>query len=219
VKLNPKPGYDEGELLRNLSSELGSGSFSRLGIPPACKAQIAATLQILEPFEQFYQSVMFLFERIRGAASDEFEVSLADLARTEQIDDAGQAIRKSAIDLGASLQAAREVDQPTTAEVEAVLRESGILALADDVLRLPTDATEAMRIVLRRHTQVQSGKFDKGLPKAAWTRLTEGGDRVRLTAQRHQSAASQRPADWTKVGRHPYRTDSAFAFNQACNIS
>ena len=219
VKLNPKPGYDEGELLRNLSSELSSGRFSRLGIPPACKAQIASILEILEPFEQFYQSVMFLFERIRGAASDEFEVSLADLARTEQINDAGQAIRKSAIDLRASLQAAREVDPTTTAEVEAVLRESGILALADDVLRLPTDATEPMRIVLGRHAQVQSGKFDKGLPKAAWTRLTEGGDRVRLTAQRHQLAASQRPADWTKVGRHPYRTGSAFAFNQACNIS
>jgi hypothetical protein len=75
-----------------------------------------------------------------------------------------------------------------------------------------------MRVVLRRHSQVQSGKFDKGLPKAAWARLMSSGDRVQLTAQRYQLAQSQRPAIWKDVDRHPYRTGSAFAFIQACNI-
>jgi len=217
MKVNPQPGHNEGELLRSLAIELRSGTFDKLGVPSMCLTQIAATLHILEPFEQFYQGVIFLFERIRGAASDEIEASLADLACTEPLEEAAGAIRKSAADLRRNLQAAREVNPMTANEVEVVLRESGILALAEDVLRQPNDASELMRLVLRRHGQVQSGKFDKGLRKAAWTRLS-GGDKVQLTAQRHQLAASQRPAGWKDVGRHPYRTGSAIAFIQACGI-
>ena len=88
---------------------------------------------------------------------------------------------------------------------------------AQMALRQPADASEVMRLVLRRHGQVQSGKFDKGLPKAAWTQLT-GGDKVQLKAQRDRLPASQRPAGWKDVGRHPYRTGSALAFIQACAI-
>jgi hypothetical protein len=217
AKLNPQPGYDEGELLRNLAIELRNGTFDEFGVPPICLTQIGAALQILEPFEQFYQGVLFLFERIRGAASDEIEASLADLASIEPVDEANRAIRKSAADLRRSLQMARAVNPTIAVEIEAVLRESGILALADDVLRDPADASDVMRLVLRRHGQVQSGKFDKGLPKAAWTRLTDG-DKVQLKAQRHRLPASQRPAGWKDVGRHPYRTGSALAFIHACDI-
>lgn len=217
VKLNPKPGHDEGELLRRLAIELRNGKSNNLKVPSVCLTQIAATLQILEPFEQFYQGLIFLFERIRGAASDEVEVSLSDLASLESIKEADVAIRKSAAELKRSLQAAREVNTTTTGEVETVLRESAILSLADEVLLQKPDHSEIMRLVIRRHVQVQSGKLDKGLPKAAWTRLTDN-DKIRLTAQRHQLAASQRPAGWKDVGRHPYRTGSAFAFTQACGI-
>jgi hypothetical protein len=218
-KLNPQPGYDEGELLRRVAYELRSGTFNKLAVPAVCMTQIAATLQILEPFEQFYQSAIFLFERIRGAASDEIEVSLSDLASAEPTKDARQAILKSAASLQTNLQAAREVHPATAAEVEAVLRESGILVLANEVLHQPIDATELMRLIVRRHAQVQSGKFDKGLPKAAWTRLNDAGDRIRLTAQRHLLPESQRPAGWKDAGRHPYRTNSAFAFIRACDIN
>jgi hypothetical protein len=218
AKLSPQPGYDEGELLRGLAKELWGGTFDNLGAPAACFTQIDATLQMLEPFEQFYQGVLFLFERIRGAASDEPEARLADLAGTESVGEAAQAIRKSAGDLRRSLQTAREVNATTTGAVADVLQKSGILALADEVLREPADSSELMRVVLRRHGQVQSGKFDKGQPKAAWTQLTDRDDRVRLKAQRYQLAPSQRPARWKDVGRHPYRTGSAFAFIQACDI-
>jgi hypothetical protein len=217
AKLNPQPGHDEGEVLRSLAIELRRGTFDKFGVPSSCMSQIGATLQILEPFEQLYQGVLFLFERIRGAASDEIEVSLTNLACMEPVDEADRAIRKSAADLRTSLQAVREVNPTTAVEVETVMRESGILALADDVLRQPADASEVMRLVLRRHGQVQSGKFDRGLPKAAWTRLTDG-DKVQLKAQRHRLPASQRPAGWKDVGRHPYRTGSALGFIQACDI-
>ena len=44
---------------------------------------------MLEPFEQFYQGVLFLFERIRGAASDEVEARLTDLASMEPVERSG----------------------------------------------------------------------------------------------------------------------------------
>ena len=217
-RLNPQPGYDEGDLLRRIGSELQSGTFGKLAVPADCLTQIAATLQVLEPFEQFYQGAIFIFERIRSAVSDEIEVNLSDLSRTIPMQEARQAILKAAESLLRNLQAAREINPATATEVDAVLRESGILSLANEVLHQATDGAELMRCIVRRHTQVQSGKFDKGLPKAAWTRLAEGGDRVRLTAQRHQLPVSQRPSTWKDASRHPYRTNSAFAFIRACNI-
>ncbi len=217
VTLKPLAGVDEGELLRRLRSELRGGAFDQLGLPLGSLTQIAATLQILEPFEQFYQGLIFLFERIRGAATDEGEVSLGAMARTEPIQDVTRAIHASTAALRRSLDEARVGNPTTTREVEAVLRESGVLTLVEEILGGPVDASELLRLVLRRHAQVQSGKFDKGLPKGAWTRLTDG-DRVRLTAQRHQLVPSQRPAGWKDVVRHTYRTGSAFAFIGACDI-
>ncbi len=218
AKLRPQPGYDEGALFRALAKDLQDGRFDKLGAPAACLSQICATLQMLEPFEQFYQGLLFLFERIRGAASDEVEARLSDLAVTVPVGEAAQAIRESAAGLRKALLAARELNAATAGEVERVLQGSGILALTDEVLREPADNSELMHVVLRRHGQVQSGKFDKGMPKAAWARTVDGDDRVRLTAQRYQLSLSQRPAGWKDIGRHPYRTGSAFAFIRACNI-
>lgn len=219
AKANPKPGYDEGAILRALAKDIRNGRFDNLGAPATCITQIDATFRLLEPFEQFYQGVTFLFERIRSAATDEVEASLTDLAKTDSLTEATEAIRKSADELRRSLLIACQVNASTAGDVEAVLRESGILSLVDDVLREPADTPELMRIVLQRHSHVQSGKFDKGLPKTAWARLTNTGNRVRLTAQRYQLSQSQRPATWKDVDRHPYRTGSAFAFIWACHMN
>ncbi len=102
-------------------------------------------------------------------------------------------------------------------EIERVLNESGILALVSEVLQEP-DVLAVLRRVLRRHDHVQSGKFDKGLPKAPWLRLANGSDSVRLTAQRHQLPSGKCPARWTDEGRHPYRTAGAFNFIEHCEI-
>jgi hypothetical protein len=219
AKANPKPGYDEGAILRGLAKDIRNGRFDDLGAPAACITQIDETFRLLEPFEQFYQGVTFLFERIRSAASDEVEARLTDMAKTASLTEAVEAIRKSADELRRSLMIACQVNATTARDVETVLRESGILSLVDDVLREPTDTPKLMRIVLQRHSQVQTGKFDRGLPKTAWARLTDTGDHVRLTAQRYQLSQSQRPATWKDVDRHPYRTGSAFAFIRACNMN
>jgi hypothetical protein len=216
--LNLQPGDNEAEVFRTLSRELGNGAFDHLGAPATCLKQIRATLQVLEPFEQFYQGLLFLFEQVRGAASDGAGVRLTDLAHAERVGEAGRAVHQSAEELGRSLQSAGEVDAATAGEVATVLRESGVLALADEVQREAAGEVGLMRVVLRRHGLVQSGKFDKGLAKAAWVRLAGTDDTVRLTAQRYQLPLSQRPKGWADVGRHPYRTSSALAFIQACNI-
>jgi hypothetical protein len=217
--LNLQPDDDEADVLRTLSQRLGDGKFDHLGAPVACLKQIRATLHVLEPFEQFYQGLLFLFEQVRGAASDEAEAHLTDLASAERVGEAGRAIRQSAEQLGSSLRIASEVDAATSGEVETVLRESGVLALADEVQRETAGDVGLMRVVLRRHGFVQSGKFDKGLAKAAWVRLAgTDDDTVGLTAQRYQLPLSQRPEGWADVGRHPYRTSSALAFIRACNI-
>jgi hypothetical protein len=217
--LELQPNYDEEELLRVLAEKLHDGRVDATGLPAVCLAQIKATFQMLEPFEQFYQGVLFLFERMRAAASDEGEAHLSDVAVMESVAEASQSIRDSAVGLRGAMVAAREVNATTARDVEAVLQESGIVALADEVLREPADNLQLIRVVLRRHGHVQSGKFDKGLPKAAWVRTADGGDRIRLTAQRYQLSARARPTGWKKVARHPYRTESAFAFIRACNIS
>jgi hypothetical protein len=210
--------YDEGDLLRALSNELRAGAFEKLGAPAFCLAQIAATLQMIEPFEQFYQGALFLFESIRGAATDETEARLIGLAGKERVVESVQGLRTSAAELRQRLTSAREVNLATTAAVEEVLRESGILALAADFLDETMEVTDLLRVILLRHKKVQSEKNDKGQPKAAWAVLTRSDEMVRLTAQRYELVPSQRPATWKEVDRHPYRTGSAFAFIRACNI-
>jgi hypothetical protein len=219
AKAKHKQSYDERSLLRSMARDIRKVKFDTFGTPANYLSQIDATLCVLEPFEQFYQGVTFLFERIRGAASDEPDAQLTDMANTVSVSEAAEAVRKSADELLRILLAAREVNATTAGEVEAVLRDSGVLSLAADVLHEQSDTPELMRIVLRRHSQVQSGKFDKGLPKAPWARLAKTGDRVSLTAQRYQLAQSQRPTLWKDVGRHPYRTGSALAFIHACSIT
>lgn len=216
-RLDAQPGYEEGQLLRKLHKESRNGTFESLKIPTASLTQLIAILQIVEPFEQFYQSAVFLFECIRGAVSDQMEVSLSTLADNEQIKDGRQAILNSARDLLNNLAQAHEINAIASSEVEAVLQGSGVLQLVHDVIRHANDASELLRLVVRRHTHVQSGKFDKGLPKAAWTRL-DGNDSIRLTAQRHQLTKSHRPEHWKDVSRHPYRTHSAYSFIRASNI-
>ena len=103
-------------------------------------------------------------------------------------------------------------------EVEVVFRESGILALAGQFLCQSTDDSELCGSFSGDMWQVQSDKFDKGLPKAAWTRRTDG----------EQSSPDGPTPPTGRVtttngldgrGPPPYRTGSAFAFIRACALT
>lgn len=161
--------------------------------------------------------MLFLFEHLRSVASAEERAALADVARAPVVLDADASVREHDEALRASLPAACDISPPTAWDVEGVLRESGILALAQETAE-SRDPMAIMRILLKRHEQVQSGKFDRGMPKAPEMPLAGDQETIWLTAQRYELPASQRPKDWTTMVRHPYRTASAYAFIKACRI-
>jgi hypothetical protein len=175
-------------------------------------------LLTLEPFESLYQSVVFLFNSIRAAATDAADASLNRLGASSAVKEAAVAASRNARQLQKMLASAREVSPSVTSEVAAVFRDSGVASLADDVSQPSADAPSILRTLLKRHHQVQSGKFDKGVPKAAWVAMADAHDRVRLPAQRYQLLPSQRRERWIDEPRHPYRTAGAFRFIDACRI-
>ncbi|MCI0409704.1 MAG: hypothetical protein L0191_14270, partial [Acidobacteria bacterium] len=64
-RLRPRGEYEEGVLLQTLARTLDGGGFDHLKVPESCRAQVSATLHMLEPFETFYQATIFLFDRVR----------------------------------------------------------------------------------------------------------------------------------------------------------
>ncbi len=215
--LDPAADYDEGALLQQLARGIADGSFGDLQTPAESIAQIQAALCILEPFERYYQAALFLFEHLRAVATAEGQAVLSGLAHAPAVLDADKSVRANSEALRASLPAARAISIVSAQDVESVLRESGVLALAQET-KDSRDAVAMMRIILRRHGQVQSGKFDRGMPKAPWMRLSDDWESVQLTAQRYELSSSRRPKHWTDVVRHPYRTTSAYAFIEACHM-
>lgn len=96
------------------------------------------------------------------------------------------------------------------------MRESGILALAEHIAAADSVA-DAARVLLQRHLSVQSGKFDRGHPKAPWLRLDR--DTAYLTSQRNELRGAQHARTWRHIGRHPYRISAAGRFIQQCRIA
>jgi hypothetical protein len=161
--------------------------------------------------------VLFLFEFQRGRASDGGEVSLSELIEVPEVQEASRSARQITDSWAAYLEEAREKEPATVREIEKVLRDSGLMELTGSTgtASLP----EFLPLLVRRHQQVQAGKFDRGQPKGPWLRLSPDGSRVLLTAQRFQLQRRDRPRVWTDVARHPYRTRSAQAFVAACPIA
>jgi hypothetical protein len=207
---------DETALLQQLANQLRNGGFERMKAPRECLNQITAILHVLEPFERFYQGVVFLFEVLRASATDAGQAPLAELADREDVQEAAGALKDSVSRLHQSLAEAQAISPAAVGEVALVLQDSRIFILADATRNQADERTELLRTVIRRHEEVQSRKFDRGLPKGAWLRVASG--RVQLTAQLHQLVPGQRPVVWTDTPRHPYRTPGAFAFIRACGI-
>ena len=208
---------NEGDQLQRMANDIKDDKFKHLKISEHCLGQIKSTLEILEHFEKFYQSLIFIFDLIRGAASDELEPSIHDLARQSTIKKTNKIILEFANKLKNSLIVANQFHTKTASEIGTVFRDSGILSLADDLLARQSDCSGMIRTIISRHEQVQSGKYDKDSPKAPWIKLTEN-NKVQLNAQRHQLAASSRRENWEDISRHPYRTHSALSFINACGI-
>jgi hypothetical protein len=204
----------ETDALKAVLASLSNGGAGAKLVPPKCADQIRAILTVVEPYERLYQSVLFLFQAIQAAATDEPEISITKVGGANSTTAAVAACAKASRMLPAALNRAAEIHGESIGPLGDALRGSGVTGLAEQLV-LATNPEQVLDIVLTRHEAVQGGKFDDGVRKASWLkRLTSG--KLRLSAQRFRLGVNMRPQKWSDVGRHPYRTAAAFAFIRAC---
>jgi hypothetical protein len=179
--------------------------------------QLRVVASLIEPLEQLYQSLLFIFDEIRARATENpAGLSLISLDESKSALEALAAAQRSERELRRSFALASQVNIATSAPIAQAMRESGVTGLAELVANAHTVA-EAARILIQRHIAVQSGKFDRGQPKASWLRLDDGN--ARLASQRNELQRGQQAKSWRHVPRHPYRTWAAGRFIQQCHIT
>jgi hypothetical protein len=194
-----------------------SGEFDALGSPEICRNRITPALLLIEPFEQFYQAALFLFEGIRAAATAESEPRLTNIA-SEKVTREGMAkTKEAAATLLSQVDAVVRGGQPVGSQFRIVLQASGVTDVAKNLIEAE-NGPRMLEIVLQRHADVQSRKFETGLPKGPWVRFEGRTHGARLTAQRFGLEATNRPETWSDIIRHPYRTASALNFVRLCRI-
>jgi hypothetical protein len=182
----------------------------------AAVRQLRVVGLLIDPFERFYQSLLFLFDEVRASATDNpAGCALTSFDQPGRISDALAAAQKSERDLCSGLVSAEKVDAAVVAPIALALRESGISALGASIAAA-TGVAEAIRVLIHRHMAVQSGKYDRGQQKAPWLRLDNGN--ARLTSQRNELKRSKHAKSWRGMDRHPYRTAGASRFIQECRI-
>ena len=210
-------GIAESVLLDRLLDAIRDGTADRLKAPPPCVRQIEAALVLIRPYERLYQSVQFLFDAVRAAATDEPEARLGPLAATAPCVSALQGVRSAAGGLHTAMENAATIHPQTAHDGRAAFAEAGVVGFAE-AARGVSDGEDLLGLVLDRHRDVQQGKFDRGERKAAWVRRDPANGSARLTAQRHQLPRSGRYDSWDQVPWHPYRTFGARRFVKACGI-
>jgi hypothetical protein len=172
---------------------------------------------LVEPLEQFYQALIFLFDGIRIAATENPSgCSLLALNGEQAMSEAFAAAQESKRELGRKLSASEQVEASVSGSIQQAMRECGILMLGDEIAAA-AHVGEAASVLARRHSSVQSGKFDRGQQKSPWFRLDN--DTVRLSSQRNELLRSHRVKTWKQVLRHPYRVSAAGRFIVHCRIA
>ncbi|MCA1565745.1 MAG: hypothetical protein LC803_08935 [Acidobacteria bacterium] len=210
----------ESVLLKKILSGIQSKRFEYLKLPAECLQQLRAALVIIHPYEILYQSLQFLFDAVRAAATDATETTEASLkavGKQSNVLRAYAAAKSASEELLSSLDEASAIHRKTAEEIRTVLMDTGIAALLTKIKATPS-APDLLSLVLDRHLDVQQGKFDKGGRKAPWVKRETSEDRVHLTALRHRLIVSDRKSSWDDVPRHPYRTFGALRFIEQCVI-
>jgi hypothetical protein len=179
--------------------------------------QLKVVAPLIDPLERLYQSLLFLFDEIRATATENpGGCHIVSLDEPGKGADAFTAAQRSVRDLFSGFAMAEKVDTAVSSPVMQSMRESGIIALAEQIAAAGT-VTDAAGVLLRRHAAVQSGKFDRGIQKVPWLRVDNGV--VRLTSQRNELQRGEHAKSWRNIGRHPYRTFAARQFIQQCRIA
>lgn len=179
--------------------------------------QLQVVAPLIEPFEQFYQALLFLFDEMRARATENpAGCSLSSLNRSNAAAREALTIaQRSGRKLRGQLAGAEKMDAAVLAPIAQAMKESGITTLAQRVAAAGS-VGEAASLLLQRHLEVQSGKLDRGQQKAPWLRLEK--KTVRLTSQRNELPRGKHARSWRGITRHPYRTWGAGRFIQQCRI-
>lgn len=208
---------DEATLLQQMLEGIRRGDFNKLNAPAACIRRIEATLLLIRSYEKLSQALLFLFDAVRAAATDEPEIHLHSVASKPNSMSACEEARNAATELIEAIEEAGTVDPGTSHDLRTTFVAAGIVALAES-LRNKSEDVDLIHLVVNRHRDVQQGKFDRGERKAAWIRQETPSGPLRLTAQRHQLPRSGRYDSWDELPWHPYRTFGARRFVRSCGI-
>jgi len=178
--------------------------------------QLQVVAPLIERLEQTYQSLLFLFDEVRAVATENIEgCALNTLNHNAKAREALSAAKRHETLLRKQIADGEKVDAAVALSISQAMHESGINTLAEGIAAAGTEA-EAARVLIQRHTAVQSGKFDRNQQKAPWLRLEN--DIARLTSQRNELLRADHAKSWRNIGRHPYRTGAAGNFIRQCRI-
>jgi len=177
-----------------------------LGPDPADRP-LLESLRAATRFERGYAPTLLAFERLLWLCRQQAGVPLDDAARDRTMTKVRKALPALVRQLHEAVEDANTAhfcsDMDRLADVLNFLRE---LAAAHD------EPEAFVRLVLKRHTDVQKGKFDNGRRKAPWIELR--GDVLSLTSTRIGGAQDE-ITDPAMIVPHFYRTNAADALTFA----
>lgn len=153
-------------------------------------------------YEEAYAAALLAFERLLWASRQEAQVQASSFASDAPFGKATGALRR----------ASGRVAAASTRYFEEV-HHDGLDALGPVTAFLTeaagsANSTALVDCVVRRHSDVQRAKFDRGRPKLPWLEITKGS--LRLTFAR-STERTQEPKAMADIQPHFYRTAAADA--------
>lgn len=196
----PKEGVEELDRLRRIGTSIAKSREN---------FDLSEAIQCIVAYEESFRLASLAFERILWACKKHAAASIkvADLRHDPVIELVLNQLTAAANRLAHSL------DDPKT---EAFQRD---LHKLDDVKRFvgiagksTTDINSFLRVIIDRHSEIQSGKFDRGRRKMPWLEMK--GDKITLTITRVGGVPFEATvAD--DIVAHPYRLGAADAMLKA----
>ena len=168
---------------------------------------LAEAVSAIVAFERAYALAQLVLERLlwlaRGQATVSQFAAASDpvVARSRRLLPAAAARLDDAL-CGASTEHLRRDEH----------RVEDARCFVHDLAHAADEPGEFLRRVLRRHADVQHGKFDRGRRKAPWVELE--GDSIRLTTARAGGAGFEVQTE-AQIIPHYYRTAAADALHEA----
>ena len=192
----PQSGESELRRLRRIAGKLGRDD-----------QDLVEAIEAILAYETCFGLAILLFERILWCSSAVGAVSLAELA-------ADEVIQRCARDIpGEVARFEGAVDGATTSEFKRELeRLRDVRTFLVELSQAASTLGGAVEQVIRRHTDVQRGKFDHGRRKLPWIEVTNGNAVLTLARAKQVSHEPRQPDD---LPPHEYRTAAADALNRA----